>query len=127
MLARRGYSRDGKKGNRKILAMKAAGMSVASIARPVFLLALLGCVLSAGFNNEIGPRNTWAYRDNPANSLEEDPLQISSRPVLSAIFPAASFLSRSRHLRRFIRKHTVFCHHRRTSGPEGTRPRRDWH
>ncbi|MFP4352229.1 MAG: LptF/LptG family permease [Puniceicoccaceae bacterium] len=60
---------------REILAMKAAGMSVASIGRPVFLLALLGCVLSAWFNNEIGPRNKWAYRDRLANSLEEDPLR----------------------------------------------------
>jgi len=60
---------------REVLAMKACGVSVWTIARPIFLLALVGCVVSAWFNNDIGPKNKWAYREKLANSFEEDPLR----------------------------------------------------
>jgi lipopolysaccharide export system permease protein len=60
---------------REILAMKASGLSVWSIARPVFFMAAIGCLFSAWFNNDLGPKNKWAYREKLANSLEEDPLR----------------------------------------------------
>lgn len=60
---------------REILAMKASGLSVWSIARPIFFMAVIGCLFSAWFNNELGPKNKWAYREKLANSLEENPLR----------------------------------------------------
>tara|TARA_R100000027_G_scaffold20938_1_gene15131 strand:+ start:7470 stop:8579 length:1110 start_codon:yes stop_codon:yes gene_type:complete len=60
---------------REILAMKASGLSVWSIARPMILMAIIGCVFAAWFNNVSGPKNKWAYREKLANSLEDDPMR----------------------------------------------------
>ncbi|MBC2604350.1 LptF/LptG family permease [Puniceicoccus vermicola] len=81
---------------REILAMKASGMSVWSIARPVFLVALIGCVFSAWFNNELGPKNKGAYRDKLANSLEEDPLRFFKAGEFISDFPGFIIYVRER-------------------------------
>ncbi|MEM0967551.1 MAG: LptF/LptG family permease [Verrucomicrobiota bacterium] len=72
---------------REILAMKASGSSVWSIARPIFLMALIGCGFSAWFNNELGPKNKGAYRERLANSLEEDPLRFFKAGSFVRDFP----------------------------------------
>ena len=72
---------------REILAMKASGLSVWSIAGPVFLLALVGCLFSAWFNNELGPKNKGAYREKLAMSLEEDPLRFFKPGEFVTDFP----------------------------------------
>lgn len=82
--------------NREILAMKACGMSVWSIAAPIFLLALLGCLFSAWFNNDLGPRNKGAYREKLANSLEEDPLRFFKGGSFIRDFPGYIVFVRER-------------------------------
>ncbi len=72
---------------REILAMKASGMSVWSIARPIFFLALIACLFSAWFHNDLGPRNKGAYREKLANSLEEDPVRFFKTGELIRDFP----------------------------------------
>lgn len=82
--------------SREILAMKACGISVWSIARPILLLALAGCVFSAWFNNYLGPKNKGAYRQELAGSLGEDPLRFFEGGSFTRDFPGYIVFVRER-------------------------------
>ncbi len=83
--------------SREILAMKACGISVRSIAAPIFLLAVCGSVFSAWFNNDLGPRNKGAYREKLANILEEDPLRFFKAGAFIRNFPGYIVFVRERN------------------------------
>jgi len=73
--------------SREIIAMKAAGISVTRMARPILLLALLGTVAAAWFTNEMGPRNQQGYRERLALSFEDDPLRFFQEGEFIRSFP----------------------------------------
>lgn len=82
--------------SKEILAMKACGVSVWSISAPIFLLAFLGSVFSAWFNNDLGPENKGAYREKLANILEEDPLRFFKAGSFIRDFPGYVVFVRER-------------------------------
>lgn len=73
--------------SREITAMKAAGISVTRMARPILLLALMGTVAAAWFTNEMGPRNQQNYRERLALSFEDDPLRFFQAGEFVRNFP----------------------------------------
>lgn len=59
----------------EIMAMKASGISLYSIASPVLLIALLGSALSVGINFYYAPAADAAYRTSLRNIVRDNPLQ----------------------------------------------------
>jgi lipopolysaccharide export system permease protein len=60
----------------EITAMRAVGLSLPRIARPILLLALLGAVLGLYFNFEAMPRARVTYERNFAAAVAANPLQL---------------------------------------------------
>lgn len=58
----------------EITAMRAAGLSLLQISAPIFLLAILGLMLSLMFNLEIGPRAKNNYRLELSDAIRKNPL-----------------------------------------------------
>jgi len=82
--------------SREILAMRACGVGVWSIAAPIFALAVAGSAFSAWFNNHLGPENKGAYREKLGNILEEDPLRFFKAGGFIRDFPGYIVFVRER-------------------------------
>tara|TARA_B100000965_G_C19592954_1_gene758765 strand:- start:2001 stop:3143 length:1143 start_codon:yes stop_codon:yes gene_type:complete len=72
---------------REITAMKAAGISLYSIAAPVFLVAFLGTVLCVAINFYYAPMAKLTYRQSLKNLLKENPLQFIQPHTFIKDFP----------------------------------------
>ncbi len=60
--------------DREITAVRAAGVSVAGMAAPIFFLALLGVAASLAINFEFMPRARVAYKQELAQAVRQNPL-----------------------------------------------------
>lgn len=58
----------------EITAMRAAGWGIARIARPIFVVALLGTAATLYFNLDLGPRAKSVYRTALADAVRTHPL-----------------------------------------------------
>jgi lipopolysaccharide export system permease protein len=59
----------------EITAMRAAGLGLGYIARPVFLIAALGVIASLAVNFEYMPRARTAYKETLAEAVRKNPLR----------------------------------------------------
>lgn len=71
----------------EITAMRAAGLSLGYIARPIFILGVLGTVLSLGLNFYYMPRARTAYKETLAESLRQNPLSFIVPKTFIRNFP----------------------------------------
>jgi lipopolysaccharide export system permease protein len=77
--------------SREIIAMKATGSGMMTIASPVFLMAILGALLAGWTNNYLAPLSRTAYKSLMVEALREDPLRFFETGVLSREFPGYIF------------------------------------
>lgn len=61
-------------GNSEVTAMRAAGLSLGYIARPVFIFAILGTVVAMGINYYYMPLARTAYRETLVEAVRQNPL-----------------------------------------------------
>lgn len=59
----------------EIVAMRAAGLSLYHIARPVWVIGFIGVLICLFINLEHAPKSRAAFRERVANVFAEDPLQ----------------------------------------------------
>lgn len=72
---------------KEIVAMKAAGMSMFSLATPLLLLAGAGVGLSLWFNLFEGPETRGRYREILSSVFAEDPLRLFEEQTFIRHFP----------------------------------------
>lgn len=71
--------------------MRAAGLGLGYVARPVLLLGALGSVLALKINYEIMPATRTAYRTTLANAIRHNPLGLIVPKTFVSKFPGYVF------------------------------------
>lgn len=71
----------------EVTAMRAAGMSLFYIARPILILGVLGTALSLALNFYYMPRARTAYKETLSESLRENPLSFIVPKTFIRNFP----------------------------------------
>lgn len=80
----------------EIQAMKAAGISLYTIASPILLIAILGSVFSLWVTFHHGPRANVAFREGLANIVRNDPLRFVQPGIFITEFPGYVIYAGSR-------------------------------
>lgn len=80
----------------EIQAMKAAGISLYTIAAPILLIAMLGSVFSLWVTFHHGPRANVAFREGLANIVRNDPLRFIQPGIFITEFPGYVIYAGSR-------------------------------
>ncbi|MEI6861352.1 MAG: LptF/LptG family permease, partial [Verrucomicrobiota bacterium] len=75
----------------EITAMRAAGLGLGYVARPVLLLGALGSVLALRINYEVMPATRTAYRTTLANAVRQNPLGLIVPKTFVNKFPGYVF------------------------------------
>ncbi len=78
---------------REIIALRAAGISVASISAPILFFAVLGVGLNATVNFYLMPLARITYRRELAEALQSNPLGFIKLKTFTREFPACSSTS----------------------------------
>ena len=60
----------------EVTAMRAAGLSLTRIARPIYILAALGSLLALAINLEYMPRSRTLYQQELLNAVRTDPMKL---------------------------------------------------
>jgi lipopolysaccharide export system permease protein len=71
----------------EVTAMRAAGLSLFYIARPIIILGVLGTALSLGLNFYYMPKARTAYKETLAESLRQNPLSFIVPKTFVRNFP----------------------------------------
>lgn len=77
--------------NREIVALKASGVSLITLVRPVFLFALLATTLSLSVNFYFAPMAKSTYKEKLAHILLDNPLRFFQTKVFINDFPRYRF------------------------------------
>lgn len=73
--------------NREIVAMKAAGMSLFQISKPLWLLAGLSIIFSLGINLYYGPKARGEFKERLANAFVANPTNFIAKGQFILDFP----------------------------------------
>lgn len=73
--------------NREIVAMKAAGLSLFKITKPLWVLAALSILLSLGINLYYGPKARGEFKERLANAFVANPAKFIAKGQFILDFP----------------------------------------
>ena len=71
----------------EITAMRAAGLSLGYVARPILMIAILGVIVGLGINCYYMPRTRTAYRETLSESVRKNPLNFIVPKTFIRDFP----------------------------------------